>query len=87
MSGVEGMGSRAGVRDRVPYYDFLIWVVVKIRVPFWGTLNIRCRNIIGTPKGTIILTTTHVGVRPPSPASHPPLAGPSVAKLAYIPRT
>ena len=35
MSGVEGMGSRAGVRDRVPYYDFLLWVVVKIRVPFW----------------------------------------------------
>ena len=34
------------------------WVVVKIMVPF-GTLNIRCRIIIGTQKGTIILTTTH----------------------------
>ena len=33
-------------------------MVVKIRVPF--TLNNRCRIIIGTPKGTIILTTTHV---------------------------
>ena len=29
--------------------------------PFLGTLNIRCRIIIGTQKGTIILTTTHIG--------------------------
>ena len=28
--------------------------------PFLGTLNNRCRTIIGTQKGTIILTTTHV---------------------------
>ena len=28
--------------------------------PFWGTLNIRCRIIIGIQKGTIILTTTHM---------------------------
>ena len=28
--------------------------------PFLGTLNIRCRIITGTQKGTIILTTTHV---------------------------
>ena len=28
--------------------------------PFLGTLNIRCRTIIGIQKGTIILTTTHV---------------------------
>ena len=28
--------------------------------PFLGTLNKRCRIIIGTQKGTIILTTTHV---------------------------
>ena len=27
--------------------------------PFLGTLNIRCRIIIRTQKGTIILTTTH----------------------------
>ena len=27
--------------------------------PFLGTLNIRCRTIIGTQKGTIILTSTH----------------------------
>ena len=31
--------------------------------PFLGTLNIRCRTIMGTQKGTIILTTTHVGFR------------------------
>ena len=30
--------------------------------PFLGTLNIRCRIIIGTPKpkGAIILTITHI---------------------------
>ena len=28
---------------------------------FLGTLNIRCRIIIRTQKGTLILTTTHVG--------------------------
>ena len=28
--------------------------------PFLGTLYIRCRIIIGTQKGTIILTTTHI---------------------------
>ena len=37
-----------------------IWVVVKIMAPFLGTLNNRCRIIIGTQKGTIILTTTHM---------------------------
>ena len=30
--------------------------------PFLGTLNIRGRIIIGTQKGTIILTTTHIEV-------------------------
>ena len=28
--------------------------------PFLGTLNIRCRIIIGIQKGTIILTTTQM---------------------------
>ena len=28
--------------------------------PFLGTLNNRCRIVIGTQKGTIILTTTHI---------------------------
>ena len=28
--------------------------------PFLGTLNNRCRIIIGTQKGTLILTTTHI---------------------------
>ena len=37
-----------------------IWVVVKIRALFWGTLNIRCRIIIGTQTGTKILTNTHI---------------------------
>ena len=37
-----------------------MWVVLKIRVPLLGTLNNRCCIIIGTEKGTIILTTTHV---------------------------
>ena len=29
--------------------------------PFLGTLNSRCRIIIGAQKGSVILTTTHVG--------------------------
>ena len=29
--------------------------------PFWGTLKIRCRSIIGIQKGAIMLTTTHIG--------------------------
>ena len=28
--------------------------------PFLGTLNNRCRIILGTQKGTLILTTTHM---------------------------
>ena len=30
--------------------------------PFLGTPNIRCRIIIGSPKGTIILTTAYMGL-------------------------
>ena len=30
--------------------------------PFLGTLNITGRIIIGTQKGTTILTTTHIGI-------------------------
>ena len=30
--------------------------------PLLGTLSIRCRTIIGIQKGTIILTTTHIGI-------------------------
>ena len=30
--------------------------------PFLGTLNIRGRIIIGTQKGTIILTTSHMRI-------------------------
>ena len=32
---------------------------------FLGTLNIRCRTILGTHKGTTILTTTHIGTWDP----------------------
>ena len=32
-------------------------------VPLWVPLNIRGRIIIGTQKGTIILTTTHIVLR------------------------
>ena len=35
-------------------------VVVKIMVHFLGTLNIRYRIILGTQRGTLILTTTHI---------------------------
>ena len=39
----------------VPYQKE--WVVVEIMAPFLGgTLHIRCRIIIGTQKGTLILT-------------------------------
>ena len=30
--------------------------------PFLGTLNIRCRILLRTHKGTIILTTTHMAL-------------------------
>ena len=36
-----------------------IWVVVKI-VALLGTLNNRCRTILGTQQGIIILKTTHM---------------------------
>ena len=39
------------------------WGDVKMMVPFLGTLNIRCRIIIGIQEGTIILTTTHIWYR------------------------
>ena len=35
-------------------YDFGIWVVVKLLVPFWGPGNIRCHIILRTKNGTII---------------------------------
>ena len=48
--------------------------------PFWGTLNNKCRIILGTPKGTIILTTTQMTSAQwlliiqsaPTPAEHQP---------------
>ena len=44
--------------------------------PFLGTLNIRCRIIIGTQKGTIILTTTHMAVSRNLLGKPPPLHSP-----------
>ena len=41
--------TRLGYVGGCQYYD-----------PFLGTLNSRCRTIIGTQKRIIILTTTHV---------------------------
>ena len=38
--------------------------------PFLGTLNIRCRIIMGTQKGTIILTTTHMNNSSSSGTNH-----------------
>ena len=38
--------------------------------PFWGTLNIRCRSIIRIQRGTIILTTTHMGLDGSQAASY-----------------
>ena len=32
----------------------------KLGVPFLGTLNIRCRIMLRTQKGTVILITTHI---------------------------
>ena len=37
-----------------------IWGDCQNYGPFLGTLNLRCRIIIGTQIGTIILTTTHM---------------------------
>ena len=33
--------------------------------PFLGTLNNRCRIILRTQEGTLILTTTHISFRGP----------------------
>ena len=46
-------------RDHFRDEEMRIWMVVKIVVPFEGTMNIRCRNILGIQKGTLVLTTTH----------------------------
>ena len=32
------------------------------RGPLLGTLNTRCRSILGTQKGTLILTTAHIDI-------------------------
>ena len=45
-------------------FSVLIWVFLKIMVPFLGPLNTRRPIIPRTQKGTIILTTTHMVIIP-----------------------
>ena len=54
---------------RLGGYTLYVYVYIYIYMggcqnygPFLGTLNIRCRIIIGIQKGTIILTTTYIYV-------------------------
>ena len=65
-SRADGLQDRAKT-DGASYWCFreipiaiFIWVVVKIMVPYLGTLNMRCCIILGIQEGTIILTTTHM---------------------------
>ena len=57
-----GLGPEEGLGHTAPEREKDMWVVVKIKVPFLGTLNNRCRIKKGTQKGTITLTTTHIGL-------------------------
>ena len=53
--------------------------------PFLGTLNIRCRIIIGIQKGAIILRTTHIGTRVQGVEGHGRVFSPAIvaAKLLF----
>ena len=42
----------------ISLFGIYIYICIYPIGPFLGTLNIRCRIIIGTQNGTIILTTT-----------------------------
>ena len=44
----------------IDWYMSLHMSGCQIYGPFLGTLNNRCRIIIGTQKGTLTLTTTHI---------------------------
>ena len=46
--------------DRIYVYTYVYMGGCLNYGPLLGTVNIRCRIMIGTPKGTIILTTTHI---------------------------
>ena len=75
---VSGLVERVGYRDAVlgcsiPAWagEYRVHVYMHIHMggcqnygPFLGTLNNRCRIIIGTQKGAIILTTTHMCLIP-----------------------
>ena len=47
-------------RETKPVSGVATWGDCQNYGPFLGTLNMRCRIAIGTQKGTIILTTTHI---------------------------
>ena len=49
-------------------------------VPFWGTLNIRCRILIGIQKGSIILLTTHIRVQGLESCGTPEVLDPKLSK-------
>ena len=83
MCAVLGDGCGGELRD-------CIWVAVKNYGPFvGGTLNNRCRNILGTQKKTRDLTTTHMprkaSIPPTSPQrpQYPRRAGPQVRILRW----
>ena len=67
---VEGERLRGPCRNSTPggrgsdsrVESLCMWVVVKIRVPFWVPIKSTAPIIQGTQKGTLILTTTHVCV-------------------------
>ena len=62
--GFHDRGRCAGIKLRLA---FGIWVVVKIMVPFWIPIIIRPLIFRVPKKGTIILTTTHLGFRGSGP--------------------
>ena len=51
--------------------------------PFLGTLDIRCRTIIGTPKKTIILTTIQISERTTTGRHLVAAASSSVLEVIY----
>ena len=48
------------LRSRVAQLLLFAYGLLSKQCPFLGPLNTRCRIILRTPKGTIILTTTHM---------------------------
>ena len=57
------MAAQVGRRRSIVWFSLLTLDIGSCQNygPFLGTLNIRCRIIVRTQKGTLILTTTHIG--------------------------